>query len=98
MSVYLCGYGIWRFFIEYARGDDRGQTIVPFLTPSQLTAIVLIAVGIALVFFEKKLWLRFADATPQKPGPPPTETPGTGDPGADNTNNAENTVDPTENA
>ena len=47
LPIYLIAYGVWRFFIEYARGDDRGATIIPFFSPSQLVAIVCIAVGIA---------------------------------------------------
>jgi len=43
---YLIIYGVWRFFIEFARADDRGQTIIPFLTPSQLIAVLLIGAGI----------------------------------------------------
>jgi phosphatidylglycerol:prolipoprotein diacylglycerol transferase len=27
---YMIAYGIWRFFIEYLRGDDRGETFVSF--------------------------------------------------------------------
>ena len=34
LGVYLTAYGIWRFFIEFWRGDERGKTVVPFLTPS----------------------------------------------------------------
>jgi len=45
MPVYCIVYGLWRFFIEFARADDRGATIVSFLTPSQLIAVLLIAVG-----------------------------------------------------
>ena len=40
-------YGVWRFFIEYARGDYRGETFVSFLTPSQLIAVLLIVIGTA---------------------------------------------------
>lgn len=47
-SIYLAAYGIWRFFIEYARDDYRGETFIKALTPSQLTAIVLILVGAGL--------------------------------------------------
>ena len=46
LPVYLIVYGVWRFVIEYARGDERGATIVSFLSPSQLIAVLLIAVGI----------------------------------------------------
>lgn len=48
LPFYLVGYGIWRFVIEFFRGDDRGATFIPFLSPSQLTAIVLILVGIGI--------------------------------------------------
>ncbi len=55
LPVYLTSYGVWRFFIEYARADNRGETILSFLTPSQLTAVVLVAVGIGyfIVWYRK---------------------------------------------
>ena len=55
MPLYCVGYGIWRFFIEFARADDRGNTFIPFLTPSQLVAVLLIAVGVVyfLLWFFK---------------------------------------------
>ena len=60
---YLILYGIWRFSIEYLRGDDRGATFVSFLTPSQLTAIVLILLGIILtVVFRKTIYKPGGDA------------------------------------
>lgn len=46
LAIYAVAYGVWRFFIEYLRGDNRGETIVSFLSPSQLTALVLMVVGI----------------------------------------------------
>ncbi len=49
LPLYMIIYGIWRFGIEYARADDRGETFIPFLSPSQLTAILLILGGIALL-------------------------------------------------
>jgi len=51
LPLYMIVYGIWRFGIEYARADDRGKTFIPFLSPSQLTAILLILGGIALLVF-----------------------------------------------
>lgn len=46
LPLYTIGYGVWRFLIEFARTDDRGQLpILTFLSPSQLTAILLIAIG-----------------------------------------------------
>lgn len=49
LPIYLISYGIWRFFVEYLRTDDRGGSPVSFLTPSQLTALLLIAVGAVLI-------------------------------------------------
>jgi phosphatidylglycerol:prolipoprotein diacylglycerol transferase len=46
LPFYCLLYGVWRFCIEYARADYRGTTIVSFLTPSQLVAVLLIIVGI----------------------------------------------------
>jgi len=46
LPIYMLAYGVWRFFIEYARADERGETIVPFLTPSQLTAVILVLGGV----------------------------------------------------
>lgn len=46
LPVYGIVYGVWRFIVEYFRGDDRGMTIVSWLTPSQLIALLLICVGV----------------------------------------------------
>ncbi len=48
LPIYMAAYGVWRFFIEYLRDDYRGTTFVSVLTPSQLTAIIMIVAGIAL--------------------------------------------------
>ena len=48
LALYLMLYAVWRFFIEYLRADDRGATVVSFLSPSQLTAVLLFAVGAGL--------------------------------------------------
>jgi len=50
LPLYMIIYGIWRFFAEYMRADDRGATIVSFLTPSQLVSVLLIVGGIAVYF------------------------------------------------
>ncbi len=52
LPVYLSVYGVWRFFIEYLRDDYRGDTLTELLSPSQLTACILFAVGIALAFLQ----------------------------------------------
>ena len=53
LSIYTISYGVWRFLAEYLRGDARGEGIVSFLSPSQQTALLLIAVGIGVIFAEK---------------------------------------------
>lgn len=54
LPLYMMTYGVWRFFIEYLRGDDRGQTLVSFLSPSQLTAVLLTAAGAVVLYFEMR--------------------------------------------
>lgn len=49
MPTYCGVYGIWRFIIEFFRNDDRGATIVSWLTPSQLVAVLLTL--FAIVYF-----------------------------------------------
>lgn len=54
LPVYMVSYGLWRFFAEYLRADERGSTIVSFLSPSQLTAVLMFIGGIVLFIFLKK--------------------------------------------
>ncbi len=65
LPIYLCTYSVWRFFLEFARADYRGDTFVEFLSPSQLIAIILFAVGIGVFFLEgytaKKLLAEASD-------------------------------------
>lgn len=57
LETYLMGYGIWRFFIEFIRGDERG-VFIPlfeteynvFPTPSQFMSLLMIALGSYLVY------------------------------------------------
>lgn len=49
LAVYLMAYAVWRFFAEYLRADDRGSTVVSFLSPSQLTAVALFVFGAGLM-------------------------------------------------
>ena len=58
MAVYLIGYGVWRFIIEFFRNDERGA-LIPGLTPSQFWSILMVLGGIAFFFlyryFDKKI-------------------------------------------
>jgi phosphatidylglycerol:prolipoprotein diacylglycerol transferase len=49
LSVYLISYGIFRFFNEYLRGDDRGE-LVSIVSPSQFWSILMVIAGILVIF------------------------------------------------
>ena len=53
LPLYMMLYGVWRFVIEFFRADDRGATIVSFLSPSQLIAILMVLGSIGLFFGER---------------------------------------------
>ncbi|MCD8206212.1 MAG: prolipoprotein diacylglyceryl transferase [Clostridia bacterium] len=59
MTVYCIAYGVFRFLIDYVRGDDRGTFIPGFATPSQFWAIVMVVLGIAYFFFAKYFLNKF---------------------------------------
>ncbi len=71
MPIYVALYGVWRFFIEYFRADDRGETIVSFLTPSQLVAILMVLFGIAYFV----LWFVYRRNAPASAQETPMEAP-----------------------
>lgn len=56
-SIYLVFYGLFRFLIEYIRGDDRGA-FVGGISPSQFWSLLMIAIGIGLYFFVEKVYLK----------------------------------------
>lgn len=62
-DIYLISYAIFRFLIEYIRGDDRGN-FIGSLSPSQFWSIILLILGIGLIFLfnycydEKKIFKR----------------------------------------
>ena len=53
--IYLCSYGVFRFLIEFIRGDDRGAYFLS-LSPSQWFSIfsVIIAIAISVYFVIKR--------------------------------------------
>jgi len=62
LEVYLIGYGIWRFLIEFIRGDDRGSLFGfitteynVFPTPSQYLSLIMILIGAYLITKKKKI-------------------------------------------
>lgn len=57
-GVYAVGYGVWRFIIEFFRGDDRGQFIGTALSPSQIWSIVMVLLGIGYFFVQYYIFSR----------------------------------------
>jgi phosphatidylglycerol:prolipoprotein diacylglycerol transferase len=55
LPLYMSLYGVWRFVIEYFRTDDRGSTLVDFLSPSQFIAVLMVLGSIALFFAQRAI-------------------------------------------
>ena len=53
LEMYCIGYGTFRFFLEFFRGDDRGALGV-LSSPSQIISILLISGGIAICLYKKR--------------------------------------------
>lgn len=58
-AVYLIGYNVFRFLLEYLRGDDRGASPFGALSPSQFMSIIMFIWGLIALCFRKKIekWL-----------------------------------------
>lgn len=52
IELYLIPYGIFRFILEFFRGDNRGSTGFA-LTPSQVLSLVCIAFAVLLLLYQK---------------------------------------------
>lgn len=52
LSIYLVFYGVFRFILEFWRGDDRGA-VGFFLSPSQFMSIVLFVCGVLVFLFKR---------------------------------------------
>lgn len=53
MTLYVFSYGVWRFFIEFYRGDYRGS-FVRGMSPSQFWSLMMIALSFVMYVFFKK--------------------------------------------
>lgn len=51
-EIYLFSYGIFRFGLEFLRGDDRGATGF-VLSPSQLLCLLMVATAVLIVLFKR---------------------------------------------
>lgn len=54
LEIYCFAYGVFRFILEFLRGDDRGQTGF-FLSPSQFMCFILIAYGVLVILYKKQI-------------------------------------------
>lgn len=54
MALYLVSYGVFRFLIEFLRGDDRGS-FVAGISPSQFWSILMVALGVVLFIVYPKV-------------------------------------------
>lgn len=52
--VYLISYGVFRFIIEFFRGDNRGE-VSSILSPSQIWSFAIVFGGIFVIFFYQYL-------------------------------------------
>ena len=55
LSLYLVCYGIFRFLLEYLRGDERGELVLG-ISPSQFWSLLMVVIGVALYFAMEKLF------------------------------------------
>ncbi len=61
LPIYMIAYGAWRFVIEFFRTDNRGELFTKALSPSQIIACIMIAGGVALIFFQRHYEIRHRD-------------------------------------
>ncbi len=54
LKTYCFAYGVFRFLIEFLRGDNRGSTGFA-LSPSQVMSLILLVIGVLLILYERKL-------------------------------------------
>ena len=54
LSLYLIAYGIFRFGLEFLRGDKRGE-LLGFMSPSQFWSVLMVVAGVGVYFLFK--WL-----------------------------------------
>lgn len=52
IEIYGIAYGVFRFILEFFRGDDRGTTGL-YLSPSQLMSIILIIIALLIILYKK---------------------------------------------
>jgi len=49
LVIYLFAYSIFRFFLEFLRGDHRGAFLFGVITPSQIQSLIMFGIAVALL-------------------------------------------------
>ena len=62
LSLYLALYGLWRYWIELLRADERGAFFLS-LSPSQLLSVVMLSIAFGLFYLRTALEERKRGAT-----------------------------------
>ncbi len=65
LSLYLIVYGIFRFCLEFLRGDDRGE-LLGFLSPSQFWSLCMVLAGVGVYFLLEWAYKRRAAELAEK--------------------------------
>ena len=55
LPLYMCAYAIWRFLLEFFRGDYRGSLPFEGVTPSQFIALLMILGSVGVFLLEKMI-------------------------------------------
>ncbi len=55
LEIYLIAYGLFRFLLEFLRGDDRGGFAVSFPSPSQLMCMLMFIGATFLILYRNKV-------------------------------------------
>lgn len=53
LPLYMCAYAVWRFALEFLRGDYRGTSPLEGVSPSQFIAILMVIGSVGVFFLEK---------------------------------------------
>lgn len=53
LPLYMCAYAVWRFALEFLRGDYRGSSPFEAVSPSQFIAILMVLGSVGVFFLEK---------------------------------------------
>ena len=68
MAIYLITYGVFRFLIEFLRGDSRGA-FLGVISPSQFWSILMVVAGVVCI-----VGIEYIHRKKSSPKPEPTST------------------------